>query len=50
MAVHNFGMDVHVKFGNSRSNASRDIRGADFVSNERMNVFEVCPNSAKRLA
>ena len=28
-------MDVRVKFGDSRSNNSRDIRGADCVSNER---------------
>ena len=27
-------MDDHVKFGDSRSNCSRNIRGADFVSNE----------------
>ena len=35
VAVGNIGMDVHVKFGDSRSNGFRDIRGADFVSNER---------------
>ena len=29
------GMDVRVKFGDSRSNGSRDIRGANFMSNER---------------
>ena len=34
MTVDNVGMDVHVKFGDSRSNGFRDIRGADFVSNE----------------
>ena len=28
------GMDVHVKCGDSRSNGSRDIRNADFVSNK----------------
>ena len=29
------GMAARVKFGDSRSAISRDIRGADFVSNER---------------
>ena len=29
------GVDVHVKFGGSRSNGSRDIRCTDFMSNER---------------
>ena len=29
MVVDYFGMDVRVKFGDSRSNISRDIRGAD---------------------
>ena len=29
------GIDHHIKFGDSRSNGSRGIRGADFVSNER---------------
>ena len=37
VAIENFGMDVRVKFGDSRSNDFRDIRGADFVSNERVN-------------
>ena len=27
-------IDISVKFGNSRSNGFRDIRGADFVSSE----------------
>ena len=31
-AVENVGMDVCVKFGYSRSNGLRDIRGAVFVS------------------
>ena len=31
----NIGMYVAVKFGDSRSNGFRDIRRADFVSNER---------------
>ena len=35
--VGQVGVDVHVKFGDSRSNGSRDIRAADFVSNERTN-------------
>ena len=35
MAVDNVGMDVPIKFGDSSSNGFRDIRGADFVSNER---------------
>ena len=49
MAVDNVGMDVLIKFGDSRSNRFRDIRGAFFVSNERMNIDEAYPNSAKRL-
>ena len=32
-------MDVPIKFGDSRSNDFRDIRGADFVAkNERTNI------------
>ena len=46
------GMDVPVQFGDSRSNGFRDIRGADFVSNERTiertNIAEAHPNSVKR--
>ena len=34
-AVDSEGTDVCVKFGDSRSDVFRDIRGADFVSNER---------------
>ena len=34
-AVGNVDVDVGVKLGDSRSNGSRDIRRADFVSNER---------------
>ena len=30
MALDHVGMDVYVIFGDSRSNGSRDIRGADF--------------------
>ena len=36
MAIDYVGIDVRVKFGDSRSNdGSRDIPGADFVLNER---------------
>ena len=35
MAVDNVGMNVLIKIGDSRSNGFRDIRGADFGSNER---------------
>ena len=35
VAVENVGMDVPIKFGDSRSNGFRNIQGADFVSNER---------------
>ena len=40
MAVNNVSMDVHVKFGYARSNGSRDVRGADLVSIEQMNMIE----------
>ena len=43
MAVDNVGIDVRIKFGDSRLNGFRDNRGADFVSNEAY------PNGAKRL-
>ena len=33
MAADNVGMDASIKFGDSRSNGFRDIRG-DFVSNK----------------
>ena len=33
--VEHHGIDVCVKFGDSRSNGFRDIRGTDFESNER---------------
>ena len=43
------GMDVSIKFGDSRSNDFQDIRGTDFVSNERTNEHgKVYPNNAKR--
>ena len=48
-AVDNVGVDVAIKFGDSRSNGFRDIRGAGFVSNERT-LAQACPNSAKRFA
>ena len=35
VAVDYNGVGVHVKSGDSRSNGSRDIRRADFVSNDR---------------
>ena len=41
--VDNVGMDVCVKFGDSKSNGFRDIRGADFVSNERTNMTKPIP-------
>ena len=53
MAVDNVGVNVCVKFGfgDSRSNGFRDIRGSDFVSNERTNEQdEAYPNRAKRLS
>ena len=46
--IDNVGMDVPVKFGDSRSNGFRNIRGADFTSNERTNIGEAYTNSAKR--
>ena len=49
-AVDNAGMDVPTKFDDSRSNGFQDIRGADFVSNERRNNGEAYPNSVKRNA
>ena len=37
MVVERVGTDVHVKFGDSRSNSNRDIRAAHFVmDDERM--------------
>ena len=48
MAADNVGMDVHMKLGDSMSNGFRDIRGADFAPNERTNIGEAYPNSAKR--
>ena len=47
VAVEYFGMDVREKFGDSRSNGSRDIQGTDFVSNERMKMTEFRLKMAK---
>ena len=33
--VHNVGLQVLIQFSDSRLNCFGDIRGADFVSNER---------------
>ena len=49
IAEENVILDVSVKFGDFRSNGFRDIRGADFVSNERT-LAQAYPNSAKRFA
>ena len=40
MAVESVGIDGRVKLCDSRSNGSRDIRGADCVSNEQTNMTE----------
>ena len=48
VAVDNAGMDVPIKLGDSRSNGFRDIRGADFVWNERTNIGKTYPKSEKR--
>ena len=44
VAVDNVSMAVPVKFGASRSSGFQEIRGADFVLDERTG-----PNSVKRL-
>ena len=41
VAVECVGMDAGVKFGESRSNGSRDILWADFVSNKQTNEHEL---------
>ena len=38
LKVDYVGMHIGVKFGDSRSNGSRDIGGAHFGSNERTNM------------
>ena len=48
-AVDNVSTDVPIKFGDSRSNGFRDIRGTDFVSNERT-LAQAYPNNAERKA
>ena len=37
VAIDNVGVDVSIKFGDSKSNRFRDIRGADFVTYQRTN-------------
>ena len=49
MDVENVGMDVCLKFDDSRSNGLRDTRGADFFSNERTWRSLSYPNSVKCL-
>ena len=51
MAVDNVGMYVPIKFGDSRSNGFRDIRGAYFVSNEQTlaKAIPTARNAAFRL-
>ena len=41
LAVDSVGFDVPIKFGNSTSNGFRDIRGADFVSNEHKLAYTI---------
>ena len=50
MAVEPISLDICVEFGDSRSNGSRDIRGADCVLNERTNMTEGYHIRQKRLA
>ena len=50
VAIDYVGVDIPIKFGDSRSKRSRDIRRAGFVSNERKNEHDKAyPNTAKRL-
>ena len=42
-------MYVDVQFGDSRSDSSRDIKWADFVSNEQTNMTEAYHIKAKRV-
>ena len=49
MAVANVGMDVAVKVDDSKSNGFRDIRGADFVSNERTMATPILIAIAKKM-
>ena len=41
VAVDYIGMDVRVKFGDSRSKGSWAIRGADFASNEHIEAYHI---------
>ena len=50
VAVDQVGLDVRVKFGDSRSYGCQDIQGADFVSNERTNMTEAYDVRHKRLS
>ena len=43
------GMDVHEKLGDSPPNDFRDIRRADFVSNERTNMSKAYHTRQKRI-
>ena len=44
VAVDTVGMDVPVKFGDSRSNGFQYIQGANFVSNQTNELDEANPN------
>ena len=46
MAIENVGVEVPVKFGVSRSNGFRDIRGGNFVSNERTNEHKMANHNS----
>ena len=41
------GVDLRVQFVDFRSNGARYMRGTGFVLNERTNMIEAYPNSAK---
>ena len=47
MAIDYVSIDVRVKLSDSRSNGSHDIRGADFVSNERANMTKLMSMARK---
>ena len=49
MAEDKVCMDVPIKFCDSRANGFRDIRGADFASNEQT-LAQAFPNSTFRLS
>ena len=44
VAVNYVRMDVQVKFGDSRSNGFRHIRGVDFMLNERRTMMKPIPS------